>query len=317
VALVTVVGGANIDIQGFPRRRLRMGDSNPGSVRVSAGGVGRNIAENLARLGHKVCFISVFGDDEHSRLLFDSLEGVGVDTTRSITLEGHAASLYLCILDVDGALHVAVSDMEIIERLDATALGDRADVLTNADLCVCDANLSSQALESAIALSGKVPVLLDTVSVAKAARASDSVGQCFAVKPNRSEIEVLSGIAIGDDSDLDRAARLLHRWGTRWIFVSLGERGLYFSDGATRGVAAGPRARVLNVSGAGDAQTAALADGIASGRPIAETAARAAAAAALTTETEETVSPRLSPDTLRDLSAAVDIDRWSSSSSRS
>ena len=51
---IAVVGGANMDIGGFPSAALVPGDSNPGQVRMSVGGVGRNIAENAARLGLEV-----------------------------------------------------------------------------------------------------------------------------------------------------------------------------------------------------------------------------------------------------------------------
>lgn len=307
VARITVVGGANIDIQGFPAAPLRLGDSNPGSVRSSAGGVGRNIAENLARLGHVVRFISAFGDDEASKRLLDGLAALGVDTTSSLVLPGRSASQYLCILEREGRLHVAISDMQLIESIRPEVLEERADALQSAELCVFDANLSAEALAAGIALCGAVPCLLDTVSAAKAVRAVSCAGSCFALKPNEAELEVLSGLTLRSDRDLDRAAELLHNRGTRELFVSLGERGLYFSDGTRRGVAEGAPARLRNVSGAGDAMTAALADGLAVRRPIQETAAFAAAAAAMTAESADAVCPDLSAEGVRRRAAAVRV----------
>ena len=49
---VTVVGGVNMDIGGWPGEVLVMQDSNPGVVRMSLGGVGRNIAHNMSPAGH-------------------------------------------------------------------------------------------------------------------------------------------------------------------------------------------------------------------------------------------------------------------------
>ena len=60
---VSVIGGANIDIHGRSTQALRSNDSNPGDVHISAGGVARNIAENLARLGADTRLISAVGDD--------------------------------------------------------------------------------------------------------------------------------------------------------------------------------------------------------------------------------------------------------------
>ncbi|MEA4820923.1 MAG: PfkB family carbohydrate kinase, partial [Erysipelotrichales bacterium] len=56
---IYVIGGANIDIQGTPFEKLKYKDSNPGIISYSFGGVARNVAENLARLGDNVNFISV------------------------------------------------------------------------------------------------------------------------------------------------------------------------------------------------------------------------------------------------------------------
>ena len=60
---VTVIGGSNMDIQGFPNNPLVMKDSNPGKVDISMGGVGRNIAENLSRLDVNTKLISAMGND--------------------------------------------------------------------------------------------------------------------------------------------------------------------------------------------------------------------------------------------------------------
>ncbi|MEI8181049.1 PfkB family carbohydrate kinase, partial [Aestuariivirga sp.] len=60
---VIVIGGANVDIKGRSRGSFVAGTSNPGEVTVSAGGVGRNIAENLARLGISVSLVTALGQD--------------------------------------------------------------------------------------------------------------------------------------------------------------------------------------------------------------------------------------------------------------
>ena len=77
---VVVVGGVNIDIAGIPSQPLVPRDSNPGLVRMSLGGVGRNIAHNLSLLGVEVKFITAFGEDLHETIamLLISFAGLGV-----------------------------------------------------------------------------------------------------------------------------------------------------------------------------------------------------------------------------------------------
>lgn len=309
MAIVTVVGGANIDFQGFPSGELRPHDSNPGKIRLSAGGVGRNIAENLARLGVPVRFVSVFGEDKYGEFLLSSLHEAGVDTTLSLVLPGRVTSSYLCILGHDGRLHVAVADMEILSELSPKVLEMRADALAESDVCVVDTNLTEEALGRVVELCGDTPCLLDTVSVAKAVRATRVVGKFSAVKPNEAELEVLTGTTVTEEKDLDCAADILHRLGTGAVFVSLGERGLYFSDGKSKGLVDNPSVTPVNVSGAGDALTAALALGIVEHRPIEEIVVFAAASAALTTESAATVDKSIDLDEVWRLAATLRIRR--------
>ena len=66
---ICVLGGMNMDITGAPHASLCPGDSNPGTVRMTPGGVGRNIAENLARMGFQVELVAPLGNDGFATLL--------------------------------------------------------------------------------------------------------------------------------------------------------------------------------------------------------------------------------------------------------
>lgn len=81
MAAITVVGGINIDIEGRPDDALIRADSNPGKVSVSVGGVGRNIVENIARLGGDAAMISLTGDDVMGQNAKAQLAALGVDVS--------------------------------------------------------------------------------------------------------------------------------------------------------------------------------------------------------------------------------------------
>ena len=76
---VTVIGGANIDIHGRSNGKLRHKDSNPGTVHTSAGGVARNVAENLARLGVNTRLISAIGTDPHGQMPMRLFRDAGIN----------------------------------------------------------------------------------------------------------------------------------------------------------------------------------------------------------------------------------------------
>lgn len=84
---IAVIGSANMDIGGYPAAPLKAGDSNPGRVRLCLGGVGCNIARNLALLGVKVRFATALGGDLYARGIAETLEGMGIDLSLSLRLE--------------------------------------------------------------------------------------------------------------------------------------------------------------------------------------------------------------------------------------
>ncbi|MDP3177474.1 MAG: PfkB family carbohydrate kinase, partial [Spirochaetaceae bacterium] len=109
---IVVVGGMNMDIQGRSSRPFRPGDSNPGTATRSPGGVGRNIAENLVRLGRSVELVTVLGTDSLSDELAKSCADRGIGLSGSIRLPGSSSSTYITIFDHDGSLVGAIAAME-------------------------------------------------------------------------------------------------------------------------------------------------------------------------------------------------------------
>ena len=127
------IGGANMDIHGRSDRQLIMRDSNPGSLHTSLGGVCRNICENLARLGENVRLITVVGDDVQGRGIVEGCEKAGIDMSAARVLRGERSSIYISIMDGDGDMLLAMSDMHIIKQLNAKLVDESRDLLCGAD----------------------------------------------------------------------------------------------------------------------------------------------------------------------------------------
>ncbi len=115
---VTVIGGANIDIQGFPYGKLNLNDSNPGKVKISLGGVGRNIAENLVKMDIDTKLVTVIGDDPYGKKILEECKMAKIDMDDSLVIKNRFSSVYLSILDEEGDMKSAVSDMDIINEID-------------------------------------------------------------------------------------------------------------------------------------------------------------------------------------------------------
>lgn len=134
MAQITVVGGINIDIEGCPFQKLKYQDSNPGKISLAYGGVGRNITENIARLGGDVAMISVIGDDQMGLGAKRHLETLGVDTSRISVLKGKNSAMYLSILDENNDMELALCDMDIIETLTPEFLENHKDFIRQSEI---------------------------------------------------------------------------------------------------------------------------------------------------------------------------------------
>lgn len=290
---VAVIGGVNIDIGGYSAAPLVARDSNPGKVRMSLGGVGRNIAHNMALLGLDVRFLTAFGDDVYAQQIEASCAALGIDIAQALRVPSGQTSMYLYIGGPDGDMKLALSDMEIYQHITPEYLHSRQGMLQNARLVVADANIPQESLEW-LAEHIEVPIFADPVSTAKAEKLKGIVGKLHTLKPNRLEAEKLSGEVIKDEVSLARAAGKLLDTGLKRVFLSLGRDGVYAADhrGAIR-LSCGP-SKLVNATGAGDAFMAALAWAYLEGTDLKHTVQAAQAAAAIAVEGAETINSALS-----------------------
>lgn len=287
---IAVVGAVNVDITGTSDQPLIAQDSNPGRVSTTFGGVGRNIADNLARLGASVDLITVLGDDSYAADICLDCARLGITLENSLQITGCATSSYLCINDDQGDMHIAINDMRLIENLTPAFLAARLPVINQSDLLVIEANLSQAAIEF---LAGHVtiPIIAEPVSTRKAGRLLSVLDRLQLIKPNRIEAEILSGVTIRDQADLPRAAGALHKQGVRQVCISLGREGVYCSDAETAEKYPIRPGRVVNTTGCGDAFFSACAWGVCHNLPLALTARLGLAASAICLEWPGAISP--------------------------
>ncbi|GKU25996.1 carbohydrate kinase [Clostridium folliculivorans] len=294
----TVVGGANIDIQGFPSSKLIYKDSNIGVVKHSLGGVGRNIAENMVRLGIHTKFISVVGEDVYGQKIIDEGRHIGMDVKEIMVAQGQSTSSYLSILDEYGDMAVAISHMDVIEKLDVNYLISKKHVLENSSITVIDTNLNEDVIKYIASNYKESKLFLDTVSTAKSMKVKDIIGVFHTIKPNKLEAEILSGIMIEDDTSLKRVGRYFIDAGVKNVFISLGSKGTYYTDGKQDGYIEGKAIKVVNATGAGDAFMAGLVYGELNDLSIKQKAIFGNAAAILALSHEDTINPNITVDNI-------------------
>lgn len=303
---VSVIGGANMDIVGYPFDKLKRNDSNPGGVKVSMGGVGRNIAENLARLGTHTKMFTVVGEDIYGDEIIKGSEKIGIDMSHVKRVQDEGTGTYLAILDHENDMDVAIASMNIFKKLDRKYLEDHRQVIQKSQIVVLDTNLEEDTFRYAVELFKDNDLFLDTVSHTKALRAKNVIGAFHTIKPNRLEAEALSGIEIRNESDLEKVCRYFHQEGVSNVFITLGPDGVYYSDGKEQGIMKASKMTPLNATGAGDAFQAALVYAELHGFPIKEKVKFAIGASIMAMSAYETINPKLSETEIRKIMKKVE-----------
>ncbi|MEO3991062.1 pseudouridine kinase [Pseudocitrobacter cyperus] len=292
---IVTIGSANMDVAGYSHGQLNYADSNPGKIKFTPGGVGRNIAHNIALLGKSSWLLTAVGDDFYGQSLLMQTASAGVQVDKCLTVPDGSTSSYLSLLDNTGEMLVAINDMAISESITPGFLAQHAEFIRRASVVVVDCNLSAMALAWVMENCGDIPVFVDPVSAWKCSKIRDWLGRIHTLKPNRIEAETLSGIALVSRDDVVPVAAWFHQQGLKRLVLSMGGDGVYFSDiNGEQGWSAPLKTQVMNVTGAGDAMMAGLAVCWGDALSLQESVRFAQGCASMALSSEYTNNPELS-----------------------
>lgn len=292
---VVIIGAANIDIGGTPYKPLIPGDSNPGVIKMSYGGVGRNIAHNLALLGINAELITATGNDPLGMEMLKNCEKIGMDTSLSVMVPDASSSVYLFINDEKGEMDLALSHVDIVNHITPEYIESISDVINSASIVIADCNLSQETILK-IKETCKVPLYVDTVSVSHADKIKGHLDGIDTLKPNLLEAEFLSDMIIENEYDCLEAARALIDQGVRRVFVSMGPHGILAADKDKAIMCDRYPAHVKSTTGAGDSAMAAIVWSSLNeeGDGLTAPAMAANAAASATISVDPTIHPAMS-----------------------
>ena len=297
-AYAVVVGGVNVDIGGCSFGKLVEADSNPGSVQVSLGGVGRNIAHNMSLMGLDVRMLTAIGEDLHGQEVAASCASLGIDINHALRLSDAPTSTYLYIADPQGEMALAVSDMRICERITPAYLHSKLSLLENARVVVADANIPAESL-AFLAENCTVPIFCDPVSTTKAERLLPVLDKIHTLKPNRMEAALLAGVPVETKAQVEQAAEVLLQRGVKQVFISCGGDGIYAASKEERLWQPILPGQAVNTTGCGDSAMAAIVWSFLEDANLKDTALAAVAAGAITMESAQTINPGMCAKALK------------------
>ena len=254
---VAVIGGINMDIFGKPNKKIIPRDSNTGVIGTAVGGVGQNIAQNLAHLEVPTHLITVYGDDMNGTVMMQSCAKNHIQLEYAQRLKGQRSSGYLYVTDETGDMLVGINDMDITKNITPEFLAKRLDFINGAKVVMVDANLPAESIKW-LGDHVTAPLFADPVSVNKGDRIKPILDKIDTLKPNRMEAELLTGVHIESKDDAIKAAKKFLELGVKNVFISLGAKGILAANQDGMVYEPTVTTHIVNANGAGDCSTATI-----------------------------------------------------------
>ena len=301
---VLVIGGSGLDMIGRLEGELHAGTTNPANIRTSYGGVARNVAENLTRLGQATILISAVGDDHNGEQLLNQAAEAGIDISAVLCTPDHPSGAYLGVVNRDGVLQFALDDINTSSAITPDYIRTQAALFKEASLVFLDANLPKDTLQTIFSLARKanIPVCADPTSIGLADRLRPYLDRLRFIAPNSGEARVLCEQPIENHHPEDAidAANFLVAQGVDIVLVTLAEFGVVYASSETSGYIPALRTSIVDPTGAGDALSATVIYSLLNGIPLDDAIRLGVTAASLTLRHRGTVIQDLSLEMLYD-----------------
>ena len=297
---ILCIGAAHVDRKAKAKTVVQFGTSIPVTVEQGLGGVARNVAENLARLGCDAAISSRLGYDKDAEWVHKHSLDLGLDVSGLVYSHNHHTASYTALLDDSGELVLGLANMEIYDEFTPDTLSALPADLFTRPIWFLDTNPPQETLQALLQKrTNQHLIAVDPVSTPKARKLLGQLSGIDFLFPNRDEAEVLSGETISTLDDVRRAGEAICAQGVGHVIITLGSEGVYVVGGQTERVFPAFSAKVLDVTGAGDALIAGFLSGYQNTQSVEVAITHGLAAAKLAIETTETVNPLLTPQRLQ------------------
>lgn len=294
---VVCIGAANLDRKIKTDKALQSYTSNPIRSKIAIGGVARNVAENLGRLEQQVMLISTVGNDPEW-LRIKAYSAPFMDTENVICIEGESTGCYTALLDAEGEMYLGLADMSIYDRFTPEVLIKQQSILRNAKCLVVDLNCPQQTVEFLCAYAQKQGVKLAVIAVSepKMSHLPPQLTGIDYLFINQGELAAFTKQRIDNDQQLKQAIAQVLAAGVKHIVLTAGAKGVLLASQQQYQwfpVKALSAQQIVDVTGAGDAFSAAFIDAWLNDKSQAQCIQAGITNAHHTIQSEFTVRPNL------------------------
>lgn len=299
---ILCIGGSNVDRKIQVLNPLQYGTSNPAESSQSCGGVARNIAENLGRLGTDVALLTIVGKDNEGEWLLNSTRSY-VDISPSQVSAEMATGTYTAVLDTNGEMALALADMSIYDTVNAEFVEKKWGHAAAAGMVVMDTNYPADVLSQIITRCHEesIPLCITPVSAPKISKLPANLHGVTWLIANLGEAEALSGMEIKGEEDIYKAAERIVDKGVERVVITQGDKGVMYYTKGESGILPSPKIDVVDVTGAGDSLVAGIMYAYLQGLGTEEACKIGMSCSLLTLQSNETVHPNLNEFRLQEI----------------
>ncbi|MCR4606515.1 MAG: carbohydrate kinase family protein [Oscillospiraceae bacterium] len=300
---IVVVGTVFVDIKGFPYDVYNPTGRNAGTVEIVHGGVGRNVAEDIANVELRPTFVSMVDDTASGAEVLQKLGKHKVNTDY-VAVAPDSMGIWLVVFDNTGDLAGSISKRPDFSALDRMIAEKGDEIFADADSIVLEVDLEKDIVKKVLYFAEKynkkVFGVVSNMVIASQRRDFLQSMDCFVC--NLQEAGILFVDDFSEMSPEDLKTELLDRIkkaGIRSMVVTMGSKGSVFAsvDGEC-GYFPPEKVKVRDTSGAGDAFCAGVSIGLTYGKSLEESVRIGTQLAASVITISESTCPRFQPQEL-------------------
>ena len=289
-----VLGSINVDhvirVPYFPKA----GETLTGyGYQIAYGGKGANQAVAAARCGANVSFVGAIGDDQIGQTMKQAFEQDGIDTSAISVIPNQSTGLAMIQVADSGENSIVISagaNADLSEALVEQHKShiEQADIL----LMQLESPLQAVTLATKFAKTAGVKVVLNPAPAQPLP--NSLLSQIDIITPNETEAEILAGIKVTDEHSAAVTANHFHQLGIETVLITLGSKGVYYSEKGEGEIIPGFRVKAVDTTAAGDTFNGAFVTALLEGKSAKEAIrfAHAAAAISVTRMGAQTAIPR-------------------------